>query len=80
MQLREIKSLRKLQHVNIIRLKEVIRENGQLYLLFEFMNGNLYQLMEHWKNSGRLFEDFHVSFMMYIPYIIPTLIIHIWNI
>jgi protein kinase len=37
MALREIKSLRKLNHCNIVKLKEVIRVNDDLYFVFEFM-------------------------------------------
>lgn len=37
-------SLRKLNHPNIVKLKEVIRENDILYFVFEFMKENLYQL------------------------------------
>lgn len=46
MQLREIKSLRKLVHPSIVKLKEVIRENDELHLVFEFMEANLYQMMK----------------------------------
>ncbi|XP_009400730.2 cyclin-dependent kinase F-4 [Musa acuminata AAA Group] len=44
--LREVKCLRRLNHPNIIKLKEVIRENDVLYLVFEYMECNLYQLMK----------------------------------
>ena len=44
MQLREVKSLKKLNHPNIVKLKEVIRENDELYFVFEFMEKNLYEL------------------------------------
>ena len=43
--LREIKSLRKLSHNNIVKLKEVIRVNDELNLLFEFLDQNVYQLI-----------------------------------
>eukprot|EP00826_Nyctotherus_ovalis_P034998 TRINITY_DN2961_c0_g1_i3.p1 TRINITY_DN2961_c0_g1~~TRINITY_DN2961_c0_g1_i3.p1 ORF type:complete len:571 (+),score=174.79 TRINITY_DN2961_c0_g1_i3:76-1788(+) len=46
MQLREIKSLRKLNHPNVIKLKEVIRVNDTLHLIFEFAENDLFQLME----------------------------------
>lgn len=46
MNLREVKSLKKLNHPNIIKLKEVIRENDVLYFVFEFMQENLYELMK----------------------------------
>lgn len=45
-QLREVQSLRKLVHPNIVRLKEVIRENNELHMVFEYMEGNLYQMMK----------------------------------
>lgn len=51
MQLREIKSLKKLSHPNIIKLKEVIRENDTLYMVFEFMSANLYELMKQKKQT-----------------------------
>lgn len=35
--LREVKSLRKLKHPTIIKLKEVIRENNELFFVFEYM-------------------------------------------
>ena len=37
MALREIKALRKLNHKNVIKLKEVIRVQSDLYLVFEYM-------------------------------------------
>jgi protein kinase len=37
MSLREVKSLRKMNHPNIVKLKEVIRENDHLYFVFEYM-------------------------------------------
>ena len=37
MALREIKSLRKLNHKNIVKLKEVIRVNDDLYFVCEYM-------------------------------------------
>lgn len=43
MQLREVQSLKKLNHPNIIKLKEVIRENDELFFVFEYMDNNLYQ-------------------------------------
>lgn len=54
MDLREVKSLRKLNHPFIVKLKEVIRENDELYFVFEFLDCNLYQLM---KNRDRPFPE-----------------------
>ncbi len=47
LQLRELKSLKKLNHPNIVKLKEVIRENDELFFVFEFMDGNLLELMKY---------------------------------
>ncbi|KAK6631023.1 hypothetical protein RUM44_003195 [Polyplax serrata] len=54
MNLREVKSLKKLSHANVVKLKEVVRENDTLYFVFEYMQANLYQLM---KERGRLFPE-----------------------
>lgn len=39
-------SLKKLSHANVVKLKEVIRENDVLYFVFEYMKENLYQLIK----------------------------------
>ncbi|XP_008802975.1 cyclin-dependent kinase F-4-like isoform X2 [Phoenix dactylifera] len=54
MNLREVKSLRRMNHPNIVKLKEVIRENDILYFVFEYMECNLYQLM---KDRGEVFSE-----------------------
>jgi protein kinase len=57
MNLREVKSLRKLNHPNIVKLKEVIRENDELFFVFEYMEYNLYQLI---KDKDKLFSEARV--------------------
>lgn len=47
--LREVQSLKKLNHPNIVKLKEVIRENDELFFVFEFLDRNLYQLTKERK-------------------------------
>lgn len=42
-----LQSLKKLNHANVVKLKEVIRENDHLYFVFEYMKENLYQLMKN---------------------------------
>jgi len=44
--LREVRSLKKLNHPNIVKLKEVIRENDELFFVFEHMEANLYDTMK----------------------------------
>ncbi|XP_039046892.1 cyclin-dependent kinase F-4-like isoform X2 [Hibiscus syriacus] len=55
--LREVKSLRRMSHPNIVKLKEVIRENNILYFVFEYMEFNLYQLM---KDREKLFSEVEI--------------------
>lgn len=43
---REIVALKRLHHVNLIQLLEVIREDNTLYLVFEHMDQNLNQLIQ----------------------------------
>ncbi|NXX23286.1 ICK kinase, partial [Podargus strigoides] len=62
MNLRELKSLKKLNHANVVKLKEVIRENDHLYFVFEYMKENLYQLM---KERNKLFPESVVRNIMY---------------
>jgi protein kinase len=62
MALREIKSLRKLNQCNIVKLKEVIRVNDDLYFVFEFMEQNVYQLM---KDRPSSFPENQVKCIMY---------------
>lgn len=62
MNLREVKSLKKLNHANVVKLKEVIRENDQLYFVFEYMKENLYQLM---KDRNKLFPESVIRNIMY---------------
>ncbi|XP_001633210.2 serine/threonine-protein kinase MAK [Nematostella vectensis] len=60
--LREVKSLRKLSHTNIVKLKEVIRENDHLYFVFEYMKENLYQMM---KNRDKLLPESVIRNVIY---------------
>ncbi|CAJ1949571.1 unnamed protein product [Sphenostylis stenocarpa] len=41
-----LQALRKMNHPNIIKLKEVVRENNELFFIFEYMDCNLYQLIK----------------------------------
>lgn len=44
--LREVQSLKKMNHPTIVKLKEVIRENDELYFVFEFLEKNVYQAIQ----------------------------------
>ena len=66
MNLREVKSLKKLSHNNVVKLKEVIRENDTLYFVFEYMKENLYQLMkERYESGAKTFPEHMIRNMMY---------------
>ncbi|KAK4492186.1 hypothetical protein RD792_002984 [Penstemon davidsonii] len=49
--LREVKSLQKLNHPNIIKLLEIVQENNELFFIFEYMEHNLYQIMKDQEKS-----------------------------
>mmetsp|Transcript_84393 Transcript_84393/g.273260 ORF Transcript_84393/g.273260 Transcript_84393/m.273260 type:complete len:482 (-) Transcript_84393:215-1660(-) len=62
MKLREITSLRKLIHPNIVKLKEVIREKDELHLVFEHMESNLYEFT---KGRTKMLPESKVRNVMY---------------
>ena len=62
LKLREVKSLKRLNHPNIVKLKEVIRENDELYFIFEYMLENLYECM---KKRSKHFPEGSVRNMVY---------------
>ena len=62
MQLRELKSLKKINHSNVVKLKEVIRQEEELYFVFEYMEGNLYELM---KSRDKHFPESHIRNILY---------------
>jgi len=49
--------LRKLNHENIVKLKEVIRVNNDLHFVFEYMEQNLYDIMKEYKGEAMEEED-----------------------
>ncbi|XP_037105262.1 serine/threonine-protein kinase MAK-like isoform X1 [Syngnathus acus] len=63
MNLRELKSLKKLNHPNVIKLKEVIRENDHLFFVFEYMKENLYQLMN--ERNYAMFSENEIRNIMF---------------
>ena len=61
MNLWEVKSLKKLNHANVVKLKEVIRENDHLYFIFEYMKENLYQLIKERYRVVIIFLEINVA-------------------
>lgn len=62
MALREVKSLRKLSHPNVVKLKEVIRQKDNLFFVFEFMQTNLF---EHIQKNKNQFDEDKIRLMCY---------------
>jgi len=46
MNLREVKSLRKLDHQNVVKLKRVFKINDELYLVFEYIDENIFTMYQ----------------------------------
>jgi hypothetical protein len=46
--LAQVKSLRKLSHPSVVKLKEVIRENDELFFVFEYLVS---------RGKGKMLED-----------------------
>ena len=65
MQLREIKSLRKLNHMNIIKLKEVIKKDDELYFVFEYLEQNLFQLYQQIKDHSETIPESQIRNIIY---------------
>jgi male germ cell-associated kinase len=42
--LREIKCLKKFEHPNIVKLREVILANSELFMVFDYLDCNLFQV------------------------------------
>ena len=56
-QLKEIKSLRKIKHPNVMRLLQFFREDEHLYMVFELLHGSLYKSM---RDNGGPFTEAQV--------------------
>ena len=58
-------SLRKLSHPNIVKLREVIRENDELFFIFEYCETTVYSDMKDRSNVGKQFSEDKIRSMMY---------------
>ena len=56
MSLREIRVLRRLTHPNVVKLKEVIRQQNDLFLVFELVKGSVLDLLQE-KQRNRAVDD-----------------------
>ena len=63
LQLKEVKSLRKIKHENVAKLLQVFRENDQLYLVFEFCpDGSLLNMEQ---KKGTPFPEAEIRFIIW---------------
>ena len=65
MSLKELKSLKKLNHPNVTKLKEVVKVNDELYFVFEFMEKNIYQMYKEAKDSGKTVPESQIRSIIY---------------
>lgn len=52
--IREISLLRELDHINIVRLLDIIHADNKLFLVFEYLNQDLKKYMELYTNKNGL--------------------------
>ena len=62
MNLREVQALRKLNHPNVVKLKEVIRVNDELSFVFDYLDKNLYDVM---KSRAQPFSEAKIKKYMF---------------
>jgi len=65
MNLRELKSLRKLQHKNVVKLKEVLKVQSTLSFVFEHVDQDIYKLYENHKKEGTRLSEPEVRSIFY---------------
>ena len=60
-----LQSLRKLSHPNIVKLREVIRENDELFFIFEYCETTVYSQMKDLSNAGKQFQEDKIRSIIY---------------
>lgn len=66
MSLAEVKCLIQLQHLNIVKLKEVIRsDNSELYLIFELLQTDMHDFIKKKRKSRDYFDEQEIKFIVY---------------
>ena len=65
LQLKEVKSLRKIKHPNVVKLLQVFRESETLYLVFELMGETLLKTISHYSQRGQSFTESEVRSIMF---------------
>jgi len=65
MSLKELKSLRKLNHLNIVKLKEVVKVSDDLYFVFELLEQNVLQLYTEVRDRGKSLTETQIKSIIY---------------
>lgn len=65
MSLKELKSLRKLNHINIVKLKEVVKVSDDLYFVFELLEQNVLQLYTEVRDKGKPLTETQIKSVIY---------------
>ena len=60
----EIKALKKLNHKNIIKLKEVSRKNDEMFIVYEYCENNLYQEIQKRAKENKPFSEDEIRDIM----------------
>ena len=63
--LREIKCLKKFEHPNIVKLREVILANSELFMVFDYLDCNLYQVYTRAKENNRTLTENEIRSMFF---------------
>jgi len=65
MSLKELKCLKKLNHPNLTKLKEVVKVSDELYFVFEYLDKNIYQMYTEAKGSGKTIPESQIRSIIY---------------
>ncbi len=60
---RELRALRKLKHQNMVELKDVFKQNERLYMIFEFCQNSLLEILEKYDEMN---ENLSVKFIRHV--------------
>ena len=63
--LREVKSLVNFKNDNIVKLKEVLKVEDSLYLIFEYLEKNLYELINGRQTNNKKFSESQIRCIMW---------------
>lgn len=64
---REVKMLRILKHENIVELKEAFKRKGRIYLVFEYIEKNLLEVLEEKPSGLDVLNHFSEDLLIKMP-------------